>query len=403
MIGRAYIPLVRKIYISSNILLLYMVFSIGNKMLEIFVLSIFIVAIILLEGCGELGGSEICGTALNSRGVTVNCVDYSLGERGADYCCNENDCVAQICSPNTDEDVFSTICRCKDCSNDAECGPCRQCESYGYCSDVTNMDIGCCGGKPCTGRCCGSGSAMFCEGSVGYEVCCYDSDCDNSNPCDRDECYMGSCKHYPLTDGSSMVQCGGICCPQTMAACCGPISPAPKCFNPQVQDCCKKTDGSVTLCSREANERCCGNQCCRNEYCAEAGVSDEPQIPPTSKCCEPPSIPCEYGAGDYWADCCSGTKPYCDDDMGCVECRDSADCPANKHFCSWPHHTCNECDASNPDPSQRDAPCVTPGLRHCGTVPGSDPPIMRCVQCTIDSDCDGYQVCNPSTLTCEYE
>ncbi|MFH1436027.1 MAG: hypothetical protein ABIJ56_09955 [Pseudomonadota bacterium] len=219
-------------------------------------------------------------------------------------------CSGSIGTEDAEEDPGTDWEATGECTQNSDCDDNDFCNGQERC----NIDIGLCvaGAPPGNGAVCESDPRRIClDGECaqsrcgdGYadrpageecdppdgetcseyciELCAYNEDCDDSDPCTSDTCDRGVCKHSNYRDG---VNCGGgsVCCGGECAECCDETH------------CDEGSECAVGACNAGAcvydladeGTECSGGVCCGGE-CVE--------------CCD--IMPCEDG-NECTADACS--------------------------------------------------------------------------------------------------
>jgi hypothetical protein len=411
---------------------------------------------------GEPGANDYCANQVDeyrpyclSNNMCAECTDNNQCEDPSKSVCDDTGtCVG--CTVNSECSGDTPLCdgvsgTCVSCINDNNCGSNR-------CDTDTHTCVGCFDNDQCTHL----GDGYFCdlEGTMECIHCFVDDNDGLTNPlCLNDNyplCVNGHCKQcetggdcenmfgYPTIcslDGMC-VQCvlgeNETICDNIPGTHCGPFGNCVQCesntdCNDDPSNYCSSggqcvecnwdidcngnsnghlcSAGHCVECIQDTDEEACGGSrdicntlghcvsCLYDDDCADEFICSESR----GVCvqCEPEPNSQICNANGYWVECvddegCDDEDfPFCNRAGGvCVQCIADIDCP-EELLCSelgicgnsecFSHHGCvGECG--------EDVPCACiAGV--CTTDGGR-------VECTIDNDCEGTDICS-SNLTCK--
>jgi|GEM_PF-1556285 len=391
-------------------------------------------------------GTVCVGGTCDATGTCVTCVDTGVGvvDSGCgapDEVCDESGATGPVCVTCEDNEpsgsvdfgcalplpvcniVAGSLPICVECTDTLDCAAGLTCDT------TTNTCVECVTSADCTG-------GQVCDPTSNTCVeCAVDSDCDDSNECTTDSCVVGVCQNAYLPAGTScntddVCDGDGICItclddnpgtlPTDIDTGCNTAEPF-----------CEEQGGtSVNVCKECLQDTDCPN----GEVCSPSGTCG-PQCTQDSDCTNPLLPFCELGSGtcveclvdgscddgnECTTDACvtfscintqvaagtSCTGGVCDGTSGlCTLCVDlgvgvvDAGCGAPDEVCgtdaTTSAATCLPCEDNQPV-----------GVTDFGC--GGDSPVCLeaagvnpvCVECTVDAECDGGEVCDPTSNTC---
>ncbi|HVG63081.1 MAG TPA: Ig-like domain-containing protein [Hyalangium sp.] len=304
-------------------------------------------------GCGDT--APICNTSANGgRGVCRACLDSAQGT-DTDLGCSAS---APVCDAAA--------------SNGA--GVCRSCVDS---AQGTDTDLGC------------SASSPICDPAAnsGAGVCRSCADTAQGTGTD-----LGCGASAPICDPAANSG-GGACraCLDTAApggaADLGCSSPTSICDTAAANGA-----GVCRICV--ATEGCPGSQTCNAEYVCEGCLDSASCTTPGTPICRPtppPAICVECVANTD----CAATRPACSTATGFCGCTDDTQCADAQNGTNF----CNTAANNNRGECKicvTDANCLTQDA----TRPFCDNQ-ERCIQCRVHTDCQLSEVCNSNTKSCE--
>ncbi len=305
-------------------------------------------------GCGDT--APICNTAANGgRGVCRACLDSAQGT-------------------DTDQGCSASVPVC-DTAAGGGAGMCRSCVDS---AQGTDMDLGCSGSSPICDVAANSGAGVCRSCADTAQGTGTDLGCGAGSPiCDTAaNSGAGQCKLCVNTAG-----------PGSNTADLGCSSPTAIC-----DATAGNGVGACRVCV--ANEGCPGSQTCNAEGTACEGCEDSTSCNPGTPICRPtppPSVCVECTENAQ----CAATRPACSSATGFCGCTGDAQCAATQgdtDFCDTAaNNTRGECKV-----------CVTDS--NCLSVDATRPFCdnqTACIQCRVHTDCQLSEVCNPTSKSCE--
>jgi hypothetical protein len=305
-------------------------------------------------GCGDT--APICNTAANGgRGVCRACLDSAQGT-------------------DTDQGCSATAPVC-DTAAGGGAGMCRSCVDS---AQGTGMDLGCGASSPICDVAASNGAGVCRSCADTAQGTGTDLGCGAGSPiCDTAaNSGTGQCKLCVDTSG-----------PGSNTTDLGCSSPTSIC-DPTVGN----GVGACKVCV--ATEGCPGSQTCNEAGNACEGCESDAACNPGTPYCRPtppPSVCVECTEDTQ----CAATRPACSTATGFCGCTGDAQCaaaPGNTDFCDpAANNTRGECKV-----------CVTDSncLALDATRPFCDDQ-TACIQCRVHTDCQLSEVCNPTSKSCE--
>jgi hypothetical protein len=305
-------------------------------------------------GCGDT--APICNTAANGgRGVCRACLDSAQGT-------------------DTDQGCSASAPVC-DTAAGGGAGMCRSCVDS---AQGTGMDLGCGASSPICDVAANSGAGVCRSCADTAQGTGTDLGCGAGSPiCDTAaNSGAGQCKLCVDTSGPGSNT--------TDLGCSSPTSICDAAAGNGV--------GACKVCV--ATEGCPGSQTCNEAGNACEGCESDAVCNPGTPYCRPtppPSVCVECTADAQ----CAPTRPTCSTAMGFCGCTGDAQCAAamgNTNFCDpAANNNRGECKV-----------CVTDS--NCLALDATRPfceDQTACIQCRVHTDCQLSEVCNPTSKSCE--
>jgi hypothetical protein len=299
-----------------------------------------------------------------------------------------NPCTKDGCNPQTGKAEYTPLPG-ESCNDGSLCTTNDKCSDSGACVGVKkSIDDG----DSCTDDLCdpATGNVTHVKKS-GCKACSSTAECDDSNPCTKDECTGGFCVYSFLPSGAPCND-GNACTSSDRCNSSGACSGDPKNVedgNPCTHNECDPATGEIITVPGPSVPCNDGNPCTDGDSCSQGACKGTPKLTNDGNPCTKDS--CDPATGTII------NQPI----GGCTSCTSNSDCQSNNPCISG---SCvdGKCSYSNASAGTlcNDGNACTSGDQCNGagqcvgtTTPCNSPPS----QCHIEEG-----VCNPASGVCDY-